>query len=108
MYLRMPFTAHPDGKSHTSRVVSLEKLAPVAVSSTKQKIVTKRSDSELVGLSDSVGDGIGVAELLRSLGNEVKPIRFHQDSMSTLSIAENGTSASRRTRHTNVRYFFIK
>ena len=46
----------------------------MAVSSTKQKIVTKSSaESELVGLSDSVGDGVGVAELMRTLGFEMKP-----------------------------------
>ena len=28
--------------------------------------------------------------------------------MSTIRMAENGSSASRRTRHINVRYFFIK
>ena len=68
----------------------------MAVSSTKQKIVTKSStESELVGLSDSVGDGVGVAELLRTLGFEVKPICFHQDNMSTIRMAENGASASR-------------
>lgn len=48
--------------SHTGRVVSLGKLALAAVSFTKQKIV--------VSLSDSVVDGIGVAELLRSFGYE--------------------------------------
>ena len=109
VFVDASYGTHPDGKSHTGRVVSLGRSAPVAVSSTKQKIVTKSStESELVGLSDSVGDGIGVAELLRSLGFEVKPIRFHQDNMSTIRMAENGASASRRTRHINVRYFFIK
>ena len=109
VFVDASYGTHPDGKSHTGRVVSLGRSAPVAVSSTKQKIVTKSStEAELVGLSDSVGDGIGVAELLRSLGFEVKPIRFHQDNMSTIRMAESGASASRRTRHINVRYFFIK
>ena len=109
VFVDASYGTHPDGKSHTGRVVSLGRTAPVAVSSTKQKIVTKSStESELVGLSDSVGDGVGVAELLRTLGFEVKPICFHQDNMSTIRMAENGASASRRTRHINVRYFFIK
>jgi hypothetical protein len=109
IYVDASYGTHPDGKSHTGRVISLGKCAPVAASSTKQKIVTKSStESELVGLCDSVGDGVGVAELLRSLGYDVKPIIFHQDNMSTIRMAENGASASRRTRHINVRYFFIK
>ena len=109
VYVDASYGTHPDGKSHTGRVVSLGRSALVEASSTKQKIVTKSStEAELVGLSDSVGDGIGVAELLRSLGFEVKPICFHQDNMSTIRMAENGASASRRTRHINVRYFFVK
>ena len=89
--------------------MSLGSGAPVVVSSTKQKIVTKSStEAELVGLSDSVGEAIGVSALLRSIGYDVKPIRFYQDNMSTIRMAESGASASRRTRHINVRYFFIK
>ena len=109
VYVDASYGTHPDGKSHTGRVVSLGRGAAVASVSTKQKIVTKSStESELVGLSDSVSDGISAAEFLRSLGYEVKPVVFNQDNMSTIRLAENGASASRRTRHINVRYFFIK
>ena len=72
----------------------------------KQKITPKSSaKSELVGLSNSVGDGVGVDNLLRSLDFDVKPIRFQQDNVSTIRMAENETSTSRRTRHINVRYW---
>ncbi|CAM9814485.1 unnamed protein product, partial [Ectocarpus fasciculatus] len=109
VYVDASYGTHPDGKSHTGRALSLGSGAVVASVSTKQKIVTKSStESELVGLSDSVGDGVGAAEFLRSLGYEVKPVIFHQDNMSTIRLAENGASSSRRTRHMNVSYFFVK
>jgi len=102
------YGTHPDGKSHTGKIISLGG-ATVAAGSSKQRIVTKSStEAELVGLSDSVGDGIGAAEFLRSLGYSVKPVVFRQDNQSTIRMAENGLSSSRRTRHINVRYFFIK
>ena len=108
VYVDASYGTHPDGKSHTGRVVSLGRGGPVAASSTKQRIVTKSStEAELVGLSDSVGEALGVSSLLRSIGYEVKPIRFHQDNQSTIRMAESSASASRRTRHINVRYFFI-
>ena len=78
--------------------MSLGSGAPVVASSTKQKIVTKSNTAELVGLSDSVGEAIGVSALLRSIGYDVKPTRFYQDNMSTIRMAESGASVSRRTR----------
>ena len=36
------------------------------------------------------------------------PAIIKQDNMSTIALAEKGRSTSERTRHVNIRYFFIK
>jgi hypothetical protein len=36
------------------------------------------------------------------------PAIVYQDNKSTLALAEKGRSTSERTRHINIRYFFIK
>lgn len=41
------------------------------------------------GKSDSVGDGVGVTDLMYSLGFEVEPINFYQDNKSTMRMVGN-------------------
>jgi hypothetical protein len=36
------------------------------------------------------------------------PVIVHQDNMSNISLTEKGRSTSVRTRHINLRYFFIQ
>ena len=36
------------------------------------------------------------------------PALVHQDNLSTIALADKGNSSSQRTRHVNIRYFFLK
>ena len=77
--------------------------------STRQKLVTKSStESELVGLSDSVPQIIWTRDFLTSQGYPVRAATIYQDNKSTICLAEKGRSTSERTRHINIRYFFVK
>jgi len=110
VYVDASYGVHADGKSHTGVVISLGRGA-VFVRSEKQKIVTKSStESELVGLSDSVGQTIWTRNFLGPEGQGYKmgPATVYEDNMSTIKLAEKGRSTSERTRHISIRYFFIK
>ena len=110
VYVDASYGVHVDGKSHTGVVISLGRGA-VFVRSGKQKIVTKSStESELVGLSDSVGQTIWTRNFLGPEGQGYKmgPATVYEDNMSTIKLAEKGRSTSERTRHISIRYFFIK
>ena len=110
VYVDASYGVHADGKSHTGLVISLGRGA-VFVRSGKQKIVTKSStESELVGMSDSVGQTIWTRNFLGTEGQGYKlgPASVFEDSMSTIKLAEKGRSTSERTRHISIRYFFIK
>jgi len=108
VYVDASYGSHVDAKSHTGRALTLGR-GVLTASSSKQKIVTKSStEAEMVGLSDSIGDGVSAAQFMQSLGYNMKPTVFYQDNMSTIKLAENGASSSHRTKHMNVRYFFIK
>lgn len=101
------YGVHADGKSHTGCVISLGK-GPVYVKSGKQKIVAKSStEAELVGLSDSIGQIIWSREFLIAQGYDLGVTTVHQDNLSTMALAQNGQSNSERTRHINIRYFFV-
>ena len=77
--------------------------------SSKQKLVSKSStEAELIGLSDRFSSAIWVNNFLSAQGYTMGPAIVHQDNMSTISLAEKGRSTSNKTRHINLRYFFIQ
>ena len=103
------FAVHPDMKSHTGGIMTLGKGA-IYGTSTRQKINTKSStEAELVGVNDVMPQVLWTRYFLESQGYEVKESIVYQDNKSTILLAENGkASSSRRTRHINIRYFFVK
>jgi hypothetical protein len=103
------FAVHADAKSHTGVVLSLGD-GPVYVSSKKQHIVTKSStQAELVGGTDDVPGLIEqISDLLHGMDEEFVIPDIKQDNQSTMQLIINGDSNSLRTRHINIRYFFLK
>ena len=108
VYADASYGVHADGKSHTGVYITLGR-GGVFFRSTKQKIVTKSStESELVGLSDSLGQAIWTRNFLTGQGYKLGPTKVYQDNMSTITLAAKGRSTSDRTRHIHIRYFFVK
>ena len=82
---------------------------PIYLRSCKQKIVTRSStEAELVAISDALSQIIWGREFLKAQGINCGPAILYQDNLSTMALVEKGRSTSDRTRHINVRYFFIK
>jgi histone deacetylase 1/2 len=101
------FGLYPDGKSVTGAVIMLGN-APIYYKSAKQKIVTRSStESELVGISDTLSQILWVREFLMAQGVPLGPAVLYQDNLSTIFLANKGRSTSERTRHIKIRYFFI-
>ena len=95
-------------KSHTGAILSVGKGAVNTVSA-KQKLNTKSStEAELVGADDVVMKALWMRYFLQEQGYESQTI-IYQDNQSAILLEENGTQSSgSRTRHINIRYFFIK
>ena len=105
-YIDASFAPHLDGKSHTGAMWSLG-IGAFYAASCKQKLVTKSSwEAELVAFSDQMSEVLGVQQFLLELGFEVTPI-IHQDNTSTILSSAKGAGASNRTRHVNIRYFWV-
>jgi len=102
------FAVHPDMKSHTGAVLSLGKGAAYSMS-TRQRINTKSStEAELVGVDDAMPNIIWTQNFLRSQGYAVKGNVVYQDNQSAILLEKNGRASSgKRTRHVDIRYFFI-
>jgi len=107
-YIDASFGVHADAKSHTGTLVTLGK-GPIMAKSVKQKINTKSStEAELVGLSDSVSLVIWCRNFLESQGYKMPPASVFQDNLSTIAMVKNGKPTSDRTRHVNIRFFFVR
>lgn len=76
----------------------------------KQKLNTKSStEAEVVGVSDFLPNLIWARMFLEHQGYEIDENLLYQDNQSAIKIEKNGSkSCSKRSRHINMRYFFIK
>ena len=106
-YVDASYGVHSDMKSHTGAMITLGR-GPVFAKSTVQKLNTVSSaESELVALSESVGQVLWTREFLQHQGYIIGPAKIFEDNQSAIKLAQNGRSNSPRTRHIAVRYFFI-
>jgi hypothetical protein len=79
------------------------------VQSSKQKIVSKSStESELIAVSDGLSEVIWARNFLLNQGVRLGPAVVYQDNKSTMALMAKGRSTSSRTKHINIRYFFVK
>jgi hypothetical protein len=98
-----------DFKSQTGRTMMFGR-GTIMGKSTKQKINTKSSmEAELIGASDMMPQILWTRYFILSQGLMVNKTILFQDNKSAILMEENGKlSSSQRTRHINIRYFFIK
>ena len=88
-------------KSHTGVYITLGKGA-IYRRSSKQKLVTKSStEAELVGISDALPQIIWFKQVIEAQGHPPSP------AQSTICLAKTGRSCSERSRHVEIRFFWI-
>ena len=106
-YVDASFAVHHDFKSHTGAVVTLGQGC-IFFKSTKQKLNTRSStESELVGISDALTTVVWMRDFLLGQGYDVGPAVMYQDNMSTIALVENGRALNERSRHINIKFFFV-
>ena len=62
----------------------------------------------MVAASDGAGQILWTRDYLIYQGYDLGPAVLYQDNMSTITLIKRGNPASEKTRHINIRYFFIK
>jgi hypothetical protein len=102
------FAVHPNMQGHSGGGLSLGRGFPI-VSSTKQKLNTRRStESEIVGANDFMPAICWTRYFMEAQGYQVQDNILFQDNKSAILLEKNGkASSSKRTKHVNIRYFFI-
>ena len=107
-YVDAVFTVHNDFKSHTGGVMTMGKGAMASISK-KEKMNTRSSTTaEIVAADDVIGLVLWTKLFLEAQGYEINQNILFQDNKSTILLEENGKKSSgKRTRHLNIRYFFL-
>jgi hypothetical protein len=102
------FAVHPDMRSHTGGAMTLGK-GVVYGASTRQKLNTRSStEAELVGVDDMMPQILWTRYFLEAQGYKIEDNTVYQDNQSAILLEKNSrTSSSKRTRHINIRYFFV-
>jgi hypothetical protein len=107
-YIDASFGVHDDYKSHTGSIVSLG-AGPVVCDSSRQKTTAKSSyEAELMAATDGSNSLFYVRNLLLEQGHVVGPAKLYQDNQSALASLRTGKPSSKRSRHINIRYFYLK
>lgn len=96
-------------RSQTGGTMSMGRGSVYSISRKQKLNTTSSTEAELVGASDVMPQILWTRQLLLSQSVEgINHILF-QDNESAILLQKNGSgSSSRRTRHINIRYFFVK
>jgi hypothetical protein len=102
------FAVHPEMRGHTGGGLSMGRGFPI-VTSTKQKLNTRSStETELVGVDDCMPAICWTRYFVQAQGREVRENIVYQDNRSAILLENNGkASSSKRTKHINIRYYFV-
>ena len=102
------FATHRDMRSHTGGAMSLGK-GVIYGTSTRQKLNTRSStEAELVAVDDCMSQILWTNYFLAAQGYNLNKCVVYQDNKSAILLEENGrASSSKRTRHINIRYYFV-
>jgi len=102
------FAVHPNMRGHSGGGLSLGRGFPV-VSSTKHKLNSRSStESEIIGVDDFMPAICWTRYFMEAQGYHVEDSILFQDNKSAILLEKNGkASSSKRTKHINIRYFFI-
>ena len=107
-YVDAAFAVHADYRSHSGATFSIGK-GSITAFSTKQKLNTRSStEAELVAIDDAMSQVIWSKLFLQHQGIDDIDMTVYQDNKSAMLLEENGRlSAGKRSRHLNIRYFFV-
>ena len=107
-YVDAAFAVHPNMHGYSGGGFTMGRGFPIN-NSTKHKLNTRSStESEVVGVDDFMPAICWTRYFLQAQGYGVQDNVLYQDNKSAILLAKNGkASSSKRTKHINIRYFFI-
>jgi len=102
------FAVHQDMKSHTGAYMTFGKGMVNGTSSAQKINTTSSTEAEVVAVHDNMPAILWTRYFMEGQGYPLKPTVVHQDNQSAMLLETNGKGSSgKRTRHMNIRYFFV-
>ena len=103
------YAIHLNMRGHTGATMTLGK-GSIFSASTKQKLNSKSSTkAELIGMNNIIGQILWTQNFLAEQGYTVTPSTIYQDNKSAMLLEHNDImSSSKRTKHIDIRFYFIK
>jgi len=102
------FAVHPDMKSHTGSYMTFGKGMVNGASSAQKINTTSSTEAEVVAVHDNMPAILWTRYFMEAQGYPLEPSVVHQDNQSAILLGTNGKGSSgKRTRHMNIRYFFV-
>jgi hypothetical protein len=103
------YAVHDNMRGHTGGTMMMGSGSVFSTSS-KQKMVARSStECEIIGVYDVLPQMMWTANFLNDQGYKVDTSTLLQDNTSAILLETNGRkSSTKRTRHMNIRYFYIK
>ena len=102
------YAVHPNMRGHTGGGLSMGIGFPVSASK-KQKLNTRSStESEIVSVDDLMPAILWSRLFVEAQGYSTNESIIYQDNKAAMLLEKNGKASSgKRTKHINVRYFFV-
>ena len=108
IYIDAAYGVHIDRTSHTGSCVVIGDVGSVHCKSSKQSATTKSStEAELMAVSDSMNQALYLRWFLIDQGYSMEPVTVYQDNTSTMALLGRGKPGAERTRHIDIRHFWI-
>ena len=103
------YAVHPNMRGHTGACMTLGAGVNYCMSN-KQKLNGRSStETELYGVHDALPPILWFRHFLLAQKYDIVDIILYQDNMSAMLLEKNGRmSSTKRTKHIDVRYFFVK
>jgi hypothetical protein len=103
------FAVRNDMRSQTGATMSMGRGGIYSMARKQKLNTTSSTEAEVVGADDVMPQMMWTRHFLLEQGVEVSRNILYQDNQSAMLLEQNGlASSSRRTRHINIRFFFIK
>ncbi len=102
------FAVHDNMRGHTGGYMTFGKGMLDGTSAGQKINTTSSTECEVVGVHELMPALLWTRYFLDAQGYPLKPTKLHQDNLSSKLLETNGrASSSKRTRHMNIRYFFV-
>lgn len=93
---------------HIGAYTSFGKAMLDDASATQKINTTSSTECKMVGVHHCMAAILWTRYFLEAQGYPLRPSKIHQDNLSARLLETNGReSSSKRTRHMNIRYFFV-